>query len=116
MVVLLSKSKFASPTSVRFRSYEAAACFAEKHSFPLYLLRNKSLPQLSVEHLKEENSAHKPEEPEESKCHSCLQKGQAGGPRELQAGQPHLSSWEGDRAHNPGKHFQEHEGQAGRQE
>ena len=30
---------------------------------------------------------------EESKCHSCLQEGPEGGPRELQARQPHLSPW-----------------------
>ncbi|PKU31025.1 rna-directed dna polymerase from mobile element jockey- hypothetical protein [Limosa lapponica baueri] len=54
MVVLLSKSKFASPPFACFYSYKAAACFAENHSFPLYLLRNKNLPKLSAEHLKEE--------------------------------------------------------------
>ncbi|KAK4825859.1 LOW QUALITY PROTEIN: hypothetical protein QYF61_003133, partial [Mycteria americana] len=33
---------------------------------------------------------------EESKCHSSLQEGQERGPRELQASQPHLHTWEGD--------------------
>lgn len=54
MVVLLSKSKFASPPFSCFHSFKAAACFAENHSFPLYLGRNKNLPKLSAEHLKEE--------------------------------------------------------------
>ncbi|KAK4806805.1 LOW QUALITY PROTEIN: hypothetical protein QYF61_005601, partial [Mycteria americana] len=39
-----------------------------------------------------------------------LQEGQEGGPRELQTGQPHLHSWEGDGAANPGNHFQAHKG------
>jgi len=30
---------------------------------------------------------------EENQCHSSYQKGQEGGPRELQAGQPHLHPW-----------------------
>lgn len=38
---------------------------------------------------------------EESKCHSCLQEGQKGGPMELQASQPGFSSWGGDGAANP---------------
>ena len=53
---------------------------------------------------------------EESKCHSCLQKGQDGGPWELQAGQLDLNPWEGDRAANPGNHVQAHEGQGNYQE
>lgn len=35
-----------------------------------------------------------------------LQEGRRGRSRELQAGQPHLSSWEGDRANLPENHFQ----------
>lgn len=43
------------------------------------------------------------------KCHSCLQKWQEVGPRELQAGRPCLCPWEGDET-NHGNHFQAHEG------
>ena len=39
-------------------------------------------------------------------CHSNLQKGQEGGPRELQAGQPHLHPGKGDGAAYPGGHHQ----------
>lgn len=39
-----------------------------------------------------------------------------GKPRELQAGQLHLNSWESDRATNPGNGFQAHEEQGGQQE
>lgn len=46
---------------------------------------------------------------EESKCHSYLKKVQERGPRELQAGQPHLDPWEGDGAPSPGNHFQIHD-------
>lgn len=53
---------------------------------------------------------------EESKCHSCLQEGQKGGPMELQASQPGFSSWGGDGATNPRNSFQAHEEQAGHQE
>lgn len=31
----------------------------------------------------------------------------------IQAGQPHLNTWKGDGATNPGNHFQIHEGQEG---
>lgn len=113
-VVLLSKSRFASSPFACFCSYKAAACFAENHSFPLYLLRNKNPPKLSAEHPQGRTSAHKlPLELEESKYHSCLHKGQAERLMELQAGQSHLSTWEGDKANNPGKHFQTYKGQEG---
>jgi len=36
---------------------------------------------------------------------SCLEKGESG---ELQASQPHLNPWEGDRANLPRNHFQTH--------
>ena len=39
-------------------------------------------------------------------CHSNLQKGQEGGPRELQAGQPHLHPGKGDGAAYPGGHHE----------
>ena len=39
---------------------------------------------------------------EKSQCHSNLQKRQEGGPRELQAGQPHLHPGKGDEAAYPG--------------
>ncbi|GAB0183985.1 mitochondrial enolase superfamily member 1 [Grus japonensis] len=39
-----------------------------------------------------------PEGLEESQCHSSLQKGQEGGPRNLQASQPHLHPWKDDGA------------------
>lgn len=39
-------------------------------------------------------------------CQSCLQKGQEGESRELQAHQPHLDPWKGDGTANPGNHFQ----------
>lgn len=42
---------------------------------------------------------------EEGKYFS-LQKGQEGGARELQAGQPHLCPWEGGGANPPGNNFQ----------
>lgn len=46
---------------------------------------------------------------EERKCHSYLQKGQAGGFRVLQAVQPHLDHWEGNPwASKPGHHLQAH--------
>ncbi|GAB0205426.1 WD repeat-containing protein 36 [Grus japonensis] len=47
---------------------------------------------------------------EESQCHSGLQKGQEGGPRELQASQPHLHPWKGDAIAHSGvmsKHVEE---------
>jgi len=44
---------------------------------------------------------------EESKYHSCLQEGQEEGPREPQAGQPHLDLWENDGATNSENHFQD---------
>ena len=37
-----------------------------------------------------------------------FQEGREGGPRELQAGLPHLDHWEGDGAANSGIHFQGH--------
>ena len=37
-------------------------------------------------------------------------------PRKLEASQPHLCTWEGDGATNPGSHFQVHEGQRSHQE
>ena len=43
---------------------------------------------------------------EKGQCHSNLQKGQEGGPRELQAGQPHLHPGKGDGAAYPGGHHQ----------
>ena len=53
---------------------------------------------------------------EKGQCHSNLQKGQEGGPRELQAGQPHLHPGEGEGAAYPGGHHQESEGKEGYQE
>ena len=47
------------------------------------------------------------------KCHFYLQEG---GPRELQADQPHLDSQEHDGAANPGNHFQAYEGQENHRE
>lgn len=44
---------------------------------------------------------------EESACHSYLE---GGGPKELQASQPHLFSWDGDGVNNHGNHFQKYEG------
>jgi len=44
--------------------------------------------------------------PAVNKTHSSLQKGQEGGPRELQAGQPHLHPKKGDGAAYPGGHHQ----------
>ena len=42
---------------------------------------------------------------EKSQCHSNLQKGQEGGSRELQAGQPYLHPGKGDgAAHSRGRH------------
>jgi len=43
---------------------------------------------------------------EKGQCHSNLQKGQEGGPRELQACQPHLHPGKGDGAASPGGHHQ----------
>lgn len=53
---------------------------------------------------------------EESKCHGYLQGGQEGGSRELQTGQPHLDSWEGEGATHPGNPFLTYEGQEGDRE
>lgn len=46
---------------------------------------------------------------EEGKYQPYVQKGQEIGPREVQASQPDLSHWEGDKTANPRKHFQAHE-------
>lgn len=50
---------------------------------------------------------------EKRKHHSCLQKGQDGGPRALEDSQPHLSPWKPDGGHNPGNNFYICEGQEG---
>lgn len=50
---------------------------------------------------------------DESKCHSYLHEGQEGGPREQQAGQPHLSFLEGDGTIYPGNHLQAQESHPG---
>ena len=42
---------------------------------------------------------------EESQCHSSLQKGQEGGPRNLHANQLHLHPWKGDGTAHPGGHL-----------
>lgn len=48
---------------------------------------------------------------EESKCHSYIEEEQEKGSRELEAGQPHLSLWEGGGTAWPGNHIQVHEGE-----
>lgn len=99
IVVLLYKSKFALPPFACFHSYKA--CFAENHSFPLYLLRNKNLPKLGAEHLKKEIQHTNQRNQRKANVTPIIQNGQAGRPRELQAGQPHLSTWADDRANDP---------------
>jgi len=49
-------------------------------------------------------------------CHSNLQKGQEGGPRELEASQPHLHPGKGDGAAYPGGRQQASGGKEGYQE
>lgn len=53
---------------------------------------------------------------EESKCHSYLQEGQGGQPKELQAGQPHLDPWKGDGAVHPRNYFHAREREENQQE
>ena len=57
-----------------------------------------------------------PEDWRKANNRSSLEEGQEGGPRELQASQPHLDPWEDGGAANPGNHFQAHEGQERHQE
>lgn len=104
MVVLLSKLKFASLPFAGFHSNKAAPCFAENHLFLLYLLRNNNLPDYRTPGGK----THKPEL-EEIQCCSCVLKGQAGGRKEGEARQPHISTWEDDGGNNPGKDLQDKE-------
>ena len=53
---------------------------------------------------------------ESEQCHSNLQKGQEGGPGELQAFQPQLHPGKGDGAAYPGGHQQASGGKEGYQE